>query len=152
MTEHLTALDTILQQIVRETDPAERSLLADRYAAELRMTLRTISGRAHSVIWSEKDDILEQVGDTNTLVSRLLEVLEAHNVESREYRKEATETLHAVNQQLNDYITALPNEERTRLVAQITVNTAQIADHEQRITALEAQTTEPDIAGSEANG
>lgn len=125
-----TALEHILQRIVMEPDPVVRSELADRYAAELRTTLQTISGRAMSTVWSEKDTILEQIGDTNTLVSRLLEVLNEHNEESRAYRASRITELQTVNAKLDAYIAMLPNDERLRLVAQI-------ADHEKRITALE---------------
>ena len=132
MTEQLTALETILHKIVQEPDPVIRSELADRYAAELKYTLRAISSRSMGTLWSEKEDILEQVGDTNTLVSHLLTVLEDHNLESREYRTTAVAAMQAVNQKLDDYIGALPHEERLKIIAQV-------ADHEVRITALEHQ-------------
>lgn len=125
-----TALEQILQRIVMEPDPTLRSQLADRYAAELRITLQSISGRAMSTVWSEKDTILEHIGDTNTLVSRLLEVFNEHNEESRVYREGRIAALQAVNAKIDAYMEALPNDERLRLVAQI-------ADHEERITALE---------------
>jgi hypothetical protein len=130
MTEQLTTLETILQKIVNESDPVMRSELADRYAAELRLTLRTISSRSMGTLWSEKEDILEQVGDTNTLVSRLLQVLEDHTIESREYRTEAVGALKEVQKHLRDYIALVPPEEHIALMKQI-------AEHELRITALE---------------
>jgi hypothetical protein len=130
MTDQLTALEITLQNIVAEADPVKRADLADRYAAELRLTIRSISSRTQSVIWSEKDDILEQVGQVNVLVSRTLAALQDHSIESRMYREAAAMALQTATEKLNTYIAALPPEERARLIAQI-------ADHELRITALE---------------
>jgi len=132
MTEQTTALETILQKIVSEPDPVVRSELADRYAAELRHTIRSMGERTHDTIWSEKDYILEQIGAVNLLVSETLTVLKDHNLESREYRKAAALALQTATEKLNTYIAALPPEERARLIVQI-------ADHETRITALEDQ-------------
>ena len=132
MPDQQTSLETILQKIVAEADFDTRADLADRYAAELRLTMRSISDRTQGVIWSEKDDILEQIGQVNALVSRTLAVLQDHSVESRLYREAAAMALQTATEKLNTYIADLPPEERARLVAQI-------ADHELRITALEDQ-------------
>jgi len=126
----LTVLERILQELVNETDANNRTLIANKYLSELQGTLRAISGRSFSTLWSEKEDILEQIGDVNTIVSRLLEVLEAHNIESRRYREgqkvdqlSIIDELHKVNRRIDD----ITDE---RLIAQIT-------NHEERITALE---------------
>lgn len=130
MSSTQTTLEHILHRIVIETDPAVRAELADAYAAELRVTLRTISGRSMSTVWSEKNDLLEQIGDVNVLISHLLTALNEQNEATGIYRQGTVQALADVNQKLDSYIGALPHEERERLIAQI-------ANHEERITALE---------------
>lgn len=126
------SLDRTLAQIVVETDPVKRAELADHYIAELKVMLRSMNERTMVTVWSEKEDILQQIGDSNTLISEAMHLLNEHNEDSKIYRASILQHLETLHGKIDLYVGQLPMQERAKLIAQI-------ADHEKRIAAIESK-------------